>query len=375
MPVAPTGGAADLAHPPPLIRSSPPWHKPTPEISSGFTWGVERLPLCVDDFIPETDLTVARALDRIPQADRQSYAPLYQWFQVKTGIVGSRHMGELLPGIAFKHAAQRGTHAPTNRDFAATVTVRHNSLYEDASDGQRFSLGDGMWVVYYSAHRNNTGGQTQAAWNAKLFNCMAEGVPVDLFLQTGSSAESYLRALVFVEEYDAASDLFTLHGLVTETTEHLFASRQPKEPPAEQQGQLDLLPNLADIQKDDRKLVPALVMAREGQQLFRQKLVDAYGGRCAETGTATHEVLQAAHILDYRGTLTNAVQNGLLLRSDFDNHLIGINPSSYRIEVARNVSDGEYTELDGKQLLLPKDRSLRPNEQYLAAKYERFRCA
>lgn len=347
--------------------------------SSGYDYAAEQLSLHVDDFIPEADLSVARALARIPQEDRHSYAALYKWFQQNTGVVGSRHLGELLPGVDFKHAAQRGIHAPAGREFAATVTVKRNSLYDAGSDGRRFDLGDGTWVLYYSAHRNNTGGQTQAIWNRKLFNCMAAGVPVGLFLQTGSSSDSYLRALAFVEEYDPATDLFTLHGPVTAATEPLFASAAHPASGTVQQGQLDLLPSAPELEMDNRKFEYSLIPLREGQQRFRQQLVDAYEGRCAVTGMRTAKVLQAAHILDYRGTQSNAVQNGLLLRSDvhllFDSYLIGINPDTYRVEVGGQVRDEEYAALEGKQLVLPKDRCLRPNEQYLAAKYERFRCA
>jgi hypothetical protein len=349
------------------------------DIASGYRYGIEQLPLRVDDFIPETDLSIAQALARIPEADRQSYAALYSWFQQNTGTVGSRFTGKRLPGVAFAHAAQRGIHAPSQRDYAVTVTVKRNSLYESGSDGQRFDLGDGTWVVYYSAHRNNTGGQTQTIWNQKLLNCMVDGVPVGLFLQTGSKSDSYMRALVFVEEYDPETDLFTLHGPVTAATERLFRSSYAgaaANPGNAGQPQQATLP---EMQTDNRSFAVAKQAVRQGQQQFRQQLVRAYDGRCAVTGMRTNKVLQAAHILDYRGTQSNAVQNGLLLRSDihllFDNYLIGINPSGYRIEVADVIQDPGYAALDGKQLILPTDKAQRPNEQYLAAKYERYRCA
>ena len=43
------------------------------------------------------------------------------------------------------------------------------------------------------------------------------------------------------------------------------------------------------------------VVARQGQADFRAKLLVAYEGRCAVTGTEVPEVLQAAHIEPYNG--------------------------------------------------------------------------
>lgn len=334
-------------------------------------------PLRVDDFIPSEDLSVERALAHIPAADRDGYAALYRWFEENSETTGSRLYGKRLPDVAFAHAAQRGIHAPAGREFAVSITAKRGSMYE--SDGQRFFLGDGTWVVYYSAHRNNTGGETNGVWNQKLFNCMREGIPVGLFLQEGNIEGAYLRALVFVEEYDPESELFTLHGPVTKATAGRFRSSMASRAPAQTDGTFSAAASAAELEKDERTYATVRQAVRTGQQQFRQKLLAAYGGRCAVTGQTTDKVLQAAHILDYRGIKTHVVQNGILLRSDihllFDSNLIGINPSSYRIEVNRGIPDSTYTKLEGHQLLLPADRALWPREDYLEAKFERFRCA
>ena len=227
---------------------------------------------------------------------------------------------------------------------------------------------------FYSAHRNNKGNETDGIWNQKLLNCLTDGVPVGVFLQTGKSSSSYLRTLAFVEEYNPANDLFTLHGPVTPETEHLFGSAVTLDNMGTdgvrtaQRGDADVT-DVGAMQEDRRDIVMVRQVVRKGQQQFRDALVKV---RCAVTGFATNEVLQAAHILDYRGTQSNVVSNGVLLRADihllFDNYLIGINPSSYRIEVNADVPDGEYTKLEGKQLLLPSDTAS-------IARYERFKCA
>ena len=275
--------------------------------------------ICVDDFLPYTNLSIERALRLIPlEDDPESHRNLYAWFMNETGNEGIRFHGSTLPGVKFKHVAQRGIHVPSRHRYAATVTVAYNSLYSDNNDGARVDLGDGTWILYYSAHQNNSGGTTDMHWNQKLVNCLMDGVPVGVFLQQNSSSSSYLRFLAFVEEFNPENEL------------------------------------------------------------FRKDLFKAYEGHCAVTGFDTNEVLQAAHILDYRGTQSNIVENGILLRSDihllFDSYLLGINPASMSLEASPRISDGQYADLDGKKLFLPKEKALRPNENFLIAKYKRFKC-
>src|SRR2546425_2776567 len=50
-----------------------------------------------------------------------------------------------------------------------------------------------------------------------------------------------------------------------------------------------------------------------GQPEFRRKLLAAYGGRCAVSGCDAAEVLEAAHVVPYRGPGTNQVWSGFEL--------------------------------------------------------------
>lgn len=340
--------------------------------------------MCVDDFLPYTNLSIERALRLIPlEDDPESHRNLYAWFMNETGKIGSRYHSKKLPGVEFPHVAQRGIHVPSRHRYAATVTVAYNSLYSENNDGTRIDLGDGTWVLYYSAHQNNSGGTTDMQWNQKLVNCLMDGVPVGVFLQQNSSSSSYLRFLAFVEEFNPENELFTLHGPVTPETEHLFASAAPqaemKDPVAvDERLRANEVGDSESMEEDRRRFSVARRMVRQGQQAFRKDLFKAYEGHCAVTGFDTNEVLQAAHILDYRGTQSNVVENGILLRSDihllFDGYLLGINPASMRLEASPRISDGPYADLDGAPLFLPKDKASRPNENFLIAKYRRFKC-
>lgn len=80
--------------------------------------------ICVDDFLPYTNLSIERALRLIPlEDDPESHRNLYAWFMNETGNEGTRFHGSTLPGVQFKHVAQRGIHVPSRHRYAATVKL------------------------------------------------------------------------------------------------------------------------------------------------------------------------------------------------------------------------------------------------------------
>jgi len=111
------------------------------------------------------------------------------------------------------------------------------------------------------------------------------------------------------------------------------------------------------------------VVQRQGQRDFRDRLLAAYGGRCAVTGTDVLEVLQAAHIEPYDGMPTNVVSNGLLLRADihdlFDQGLVWV-ADNYKIFVHEYLRGTEYGKFHGRKLRLPNDVADRPDSKRLA---------
>lgn len=116
--------------------------------------------------------------------------------------------------------------------------------------------------------------------------------------------------------------------------------------------QRELLGNISD--QDRRKRVLAEVTRRQGQPMFRQALLKAYKGECAISGCSTRDLLDAAHIIPYLGEHTNAVRNGLLLRTDihrlFDLGLVSINPSTLAIGISDKLNGTIYEAYRGKRL-------------------------
>jgi putative restriction endonuclease len=125
-------------------------------------------------------------------------------------------------------------------------------------------------------------------------------------------------------------------------------------------------------ESDARRRIMREISVRQGQPAFRNALLKAYQGRCAISGCAVTTVLEAAHIMPYKGEHTNHVSNGLLLRADlhtlFDCDMIAIS-EDYRVIVAHALHGTEYVTLEGKALQLPAIAAHRPNSD--ALKYRR----
>ena len=105
---------------------------------------------------------------------------------------------------------------------------------------------------------------------------------------------------------------------------------------------------------DQRDRALRAICVRRGQTAFRTALMEAYGGRCAITGCRVASVLEAAHIVPYNGPTTNNATNGLLLRSDlhtlYDLNLLGIDPKTRTVVIAKSLEGSSYAKLAGRKL-------------------------
>ena len=103
----------------------------------------------------------------------------------------------------------------------------------------------------------------------------------------------------------------------------------------------------------DVEMVLRTVKTRQGQAAFRRDLIAAQRGRCAVTGCAEQDVLQAAHIKGVSSSGRHSVKNGLLLRADihtlFDKGLLVID-KDFTVCVDASVADPHYRGLDGTRL-------------------------
>jgi uncharacterized protein YjbI with pentapeptide repeats len=100
--------------------------------------------------------------------------------------------------------------------------------------------------------------------------------------------------------------------------------------------------------KDERQRTNGVRVTRKDQQKFRETLKEAFFCKCAITACDVEGALDAAHIFPYRGSQTDCVWNGILLRLDlhrlFDAYLLTIDAVEGQVYVSPSLmnSYGQY---------------------------------
>lgn len=122
---------------------------------------------------------------------------------------------------------------------------------------------------------------------------------------------------------------------------------------------------------DGREYDRRAILRRQGQPAFRLALLRAYDGKCAVTGCDVAAVLQAAHIIPYRGAATDRVENGLLLRSDihdlFDLGKLEFD-DDWCVRLHADLRGSLYDELEGRPLRMPRNPGHHPSLAALRAR-------
>lgn len=151
--------------------------------------------------------------------------------------------------------------------------------------------------------------------------------------------------------------------------------------------ELDELASVADVTAhpsllealdgtDARRRITRDIIDRQGQAQFRDALMKAYDGRCAETNCDSPAALEAAHIRPYRGEHTNIVANGLLLRADihglFDLGLLAVNPETRAVVISDLLPGDHYKPLHDRPLNLPANPALHPDQALLVERWTWF---
>lgn len=326
------------------------------------------------------ELSLDRALKRVPD----SYNDAYRWFLAHQGELGPRPFGNHAPkGIGVTLAAQRGIHKPSGMKYALSITSTNNQVY---GGDQLHELDDGTWILQYCEHRRNAGEKEGSQqYNQSLRLCLRAGVPVGVFIREKTSYRC--MGLAFVERFNEASGLFWLHGPVNPTSslsplsaQELRQYRHLLETATEPDFVIDetLIRQIKELpdERDERERVAACIVRRKNQDAFRRQLIEAYQGQCAMSRFDALPALQAAHISSYLGPKSQLASNGLLLRADlhllFDESLIAVNPDTMRIAISQELVTTRYAAYADREILLPKDRLMRPSELRLAAQYGDF---
>lgn len=238
----------------------------------------------------------------------------------------------------------------------------------------------GEWIIRHQYHGRHP------AWSASEgFPAAFDSAdhPVVLVFRVGSAYHARLstsKKLAAVPKHIAPEGIQTSKGIAVASPELLALFSVPAETlldrfhtEVEETAAIDFDPlNI----EDGRRRIFGSVLLRQGQANFRKTLFDVYASGCAITGCRTSWVLEAAHIVPYRGSKTNIASNGLLLRADvhtlFDLGLISVEPVVRKVRVSSLLARSEYAELSGKKLRPPTVPSARPADKALEYHYSLF---
>lgn len=156
------------------------------------------------------------------------------------------------------------------------------------------------------------------------------------------------------------------------------AAHFPQRKPFQSQA-ADEQPFDSENEEDARSRIEKTIAQRRGQGDFRNSLISAYGEKCAITGCPILDVLEAAHIVPYRGTHTNKTSNGLLLRADlhtlFDCNLLTIDPETLKARLAPRIRNSEYEEWNGRRIRMLEKPQDKPSKKALGKHFEGCRNA
>ena len=135
----------------------------------------------------------------------------------------------------------------------------------------------------------------------------------------------------------------------------------------------------------ERRYAMRIVRTRLHQATFRERVLDAYGRKCALSNLPEARLIDAAHIVPDRdedfgqADVRNGVCMSKLHHAAFDAGLIGIDPDT-RIHVSQELldaSDGPLLEqglkaLHGRHLRPPEQEWARPDPERLARRFAEF---
>lgn len=330
----------------------------------------------------------ALSLERAKALVPPEFIPAYQRFLEYEGRRiprlprGDEPMASNLP---IRLASQRGIHSPNYDELPSRGAGKRKYALSIHSEGQRYYAdkdvvprSDGTWILEYKAHRTTPGKRPTDQSTQNLMNNLEDGVPVGVMIKSGSGYN--VLGLAFVEQYNAETDSFVVHGPVNAQTDaaQMFYLFKPSDLTQEQQEEVQRLKRQITAGRDERVKRYLTTIARKRQGDFRNALIGAYQGTCPVTHTNVPEALQAAHIDPYRGANSQIVNNGLLLRADihilYDANLLSIEPETHILRLSDRLRGSSYRSLADQRISLPTGADA-PDDDLLDMRFELFQSA
>ena len=263
----------------------------------------------------------------------------------------------------------KGIYKPQWSEYALSV---RQSLLGPYPDREVIHNSDGTWTYLYYQERLDAGLRDAVFTNRGLVLCRNDLVPVGVMIQTKPKPHVRYRVLGLALVTGWDEGYFYFQGFEDfRVRDPHFQGGHPSTF-SDPQSRADAIASEFDLTsiEDERRKVQALITQRQGQVGFRRTLLRAYDGRCAVTGYDAPETLEAAHIVPYRGPVTNHPSNGLLLRADlhtlFDYGLVAIDTTGdFRLLISKAIEHTTYRQMQDHIIRVPSDPALRPSREAL----------
>lgn len=295
---------------------------------------------------------------RLPDRHRAAL----RWFADMTGQITP--WPEPLPVVGPLASRPKGIYKPEWSSYALSIRETLDGPYPDR---EPIAAGE-SWLYAYHQEGPGSEAPTERWMNAALHRCMVDGVPVGVLREIPSQRSRKLYevlGLAIPIHYD--SGFFFLEGTETRRL------RLPTQTHEDKRTWPTDMPTLATSAGLSYETVRR--MARPQHANFRKALITAYRGTCSATSYDAVAALQAAHIAPFHESGSDAVSNGILLRSDvhllFDSHLLRIHPDTFTLHVAPELRSTRYAALDSTTLKLPLEAEFMPDRELLALHADR----
>lgn len=272
------------------------------------------------------------------------------WFEQRAGQTVS--WPDPLPNGQRLATLAKGIYKPGGWAHALSIKVIPAGPYADEEPQLD---AEGRWRFRYNQEEPSNAEASTQYTNVGLARCMADQVPIGILRQVKPKpGPLYEIELGYVTEW--SNGFFTIEGPAR------IGEVEYREQPE----------RAAVSSEDARERILTAITRRRGQAVFRSRLLVAYRGQCAISDCRVEAVLEAAHIVPYRGQHTNETSNGLLLRADlhtlFDLDLMRIDPDARSVILDATLRGSIYDEFDGRPLRLPERANDQPAPANLLAR-------
>jgi putative restriction endonuclease len=295
--------------------------------------------------LTDSDLPIRLAAFRWLEEQRVAHGEVLPW---RVLLAGFSVAGERVPLVS-----QQGIFKPRLCRLPLSIRTSVGSPYRDA-----FAT-NGLLQYRYR------GGNRTHHENVGLRAAMQEKVPL-VYLHGHVEGRYHAIWPVFVVADDPAALTFTVEprvevGLSSSGDQLIYEE-----------------PEIA------RRYAMRTVRQRLHQRAFAERVIDAYGERCALCRLRHRELLDASHIIpDSDPEGEPRISNGLSLcklhHAAFDQYFLTVDPD-YRVRVRQDLLEEEdgpmlrhgLQELQGASMHLPYRAALRPDREALARRLELF---